>query len=1030
MSSAQIIDFTDQPKNSVQRQVIAAEQIGILSGFKRPVARRLGKTVYLILVNYPPESLFENKASFVDRSSGKSLEFHFSTHPQELDTTSHTIENKLGSLRRAGEKCAEFELTGSPERGFDIRFSEPLPSDFEMPRPVVMKQWRRIIKKGDWEEAFAQLAKPYNQQRSQVEQWGSGGLVTFSAEGGDHQREKVLSLVASKTDNPVLMIDSLGRAEWVNLAFRRLVEGNFQDKENVAAVDLLFPLDKECGECALFQKSLNGKKTFNLEFALQAVPNVVEDGNKIPDQPVWIELQVTPVLDEDEKTVRWIAIGTNVTERRKAELAMQAAKEVAESANKAKSDFLAMMSHEIRTPMNAIIGMTELALGTQLTIDQREYLTTANNSAQALLQILNDILDLSKVEAQRLELEQTDFNIADITRETLDTLGVLAQRKDLPLRCNFPLDIHQQLIGDPMRLRQILVNLVGNAIKFTSVGSVDVNVELLDQTVDSVTLHYCVKDTGIGIPEAKTSRIFEAFFQADPSVTRNFGGTGLGLAITSELLRLMGGRMWVESKLGKGSAFHFVLTLKKSKRTFVSLPSDAGQNLRGKRILVIDDNDSNRLAMQRWMDQWGVESQFEATGFDGQETLRESGGHFDLAIVDVVLPDMSGFDVVEDLTKPQSKVRTPILMFSSDDRTATVQRCRAMGIRSYLIKPVSPSTLHKSIQLALGTPQDLLLGQTLMTPGIGIQQIENPLNILVVDDHASNRKLIGEILRRRGHRYREAVDAATAMELIAKEAFQVVLMDVQMPEKDGLEATADIRALPDSNSTVPIIAVTAYVTEDDRKRCLDASMDDYLAKPVSIKDLLDKVERWGNTTRDQIAKPADGTSDDQRLIQDAPNWATQITQTILNAQQSNDPQADRDGQSARKEKSPMPDLSQSLTVGCASATDSHAHPFSLALERFGGDENLLRLQMSFFLTEAPELLQEIQKAIAESDGKSLHLAAHRLKGLVRTYDDDLAGELATKLENISGKQELKEAEPIFVLLAECVAGLVDRIDNY
>ena len=1023
MSDDLIFDFSDLPQNSIQRQVVATEQVGILCGLHRRVSRRLGKTVFLILSNYAPETLFENSIRFRQTNVGLAIKFHFATHPQDLLDGS-AIDKKLGSLRRTGEKCSEFVLNGSPEKGFEIQFSELLPAGFELPNETVRKQWAKIITKGDWEEAFCLLSKSYERNRTQMSQLRDGMTIRKAAlDGqGEEQTEAILSLVASKSDNPVLILNAQGKADWANHAFSKLTGQTINGSQSVAASELLFERSEDQKIQRRFNDSLAKGLSFTLEYAWE--PKRVEEVNDSQtDQklasPIWIEFQVTPVRDEDGTIVRWIAIGSNVTQRRQAELAMQAAKEIAESANKAKSDFLAMMSHEIRTPMNAIIGMTELTLGTQLTIDQRECLTTANNSAQALLQILNDILDLSKVEAQRLELEHMDFNVADVTRETLDTLGVLAQRKDLSLRCNFPLDIHQQLIGDPMRLRQILVNLVGNAIKFTSYGFVDVNVELLDQTNDEVTLHYEVRDTGVGIPENKTSRIFEAFFQADASVTRNFGGTGLGLAITSELVRLMGGRLWVESKLGKGSTFHFVLTFKKANRTFVSLPFDAGRNLKGKRILVIDDNSSNRLALSRWMTEWGIETQFSSTGRDGQKLLQEQHEQFDLAIVDVVLPDIDGFEVVEDFVKPDSKVRTPILMFSSDDRTATVERCRAIGLPSYLIKPVSPKTLHTSIQLALGTNRQTTAGQTLAIGGgiggsIGIEKTDKPLNVLIVDDHASNRKLVSEILKRRGHTWREAGDCSNALQLIGDEEFDVVLMDVQMPDRDGLEATRIIRALPNSNSALPIVALTAYVTEEDRQRCLEASMNDYLAKPVVIQDLLKKVERWGNTIRGESNGHSKVALDDQLLIKDAPAWATSITQKIIVAEDAN-----------------VTDSRSKLSSGSpSSGIETAQHPFPKALERFGGDDELLRMQMSFFINESPELIQNIQKAIHDSDGKALHLNAHRLKGLVRTYDDDEAAELATQLEEMGRGESLVEAESTYLQLASKVSDLMGRIEKY
>ena len=1007
-----IIDFTDIPNHTAQGQVNSTEQLAILCGLNRRTSRRLGKTVSIILANYAPESLIENSIAFKSTPAGHAIEFSFLSNPIEIAEAGQVATNRMGSLRRVGEKFADFELKGSPESGFEIRFSEPLPIGFEIPKARELKQWERIISTGDWGKAFTSVSKIHNRDRVRIQELRDGISIRSADLGaGKDQTDVILSLVASKADNPVLIFGEDGNAEWANRSFNDLTGIELVESEQNAAVDVLFGVENNESK-RRFVDSLDKGRSFNLEYSWISNSQQQAEGD-LAGSPVWIEFQVTPVRDETESIVRWIAIGANITRRRQAELAMQAAKEVAESANHAKSDFLAMMSHEIRTPMNAIIGMTELTLGTQLSIDQREYLTTANNSAQALLQILNDILDLSKVEAQRMELEQIDFNVADITRETLDTLSVLAQRKDLSLRCEFPLDIHQQLVGDPTRLRQILVNLVGNAIKFTSFGDVAVNVELLDETNDAVSLHYSVRDTGVGISAEKTSRIFEAFFQTDASVNRNFGGTGLGLAITSELIRLMGGRIWVESKLGKGSTFHFVLTFKKSPRTFVSLPKSVGDNLQGKRILVVDDNEANRLAIGRWMKMWGAECQFATTGREGAAVLADKSSDFDLAILDVVLPDVDGFEVARNVADTNGSPTTPIMMFSSDDRTSTISRCRELGIGCYLIKPVSPKTLYSSIQIALGANRSVnRSGMVSPQGGSLLEKAANSVNVLVVDDHASNRKLIGEILRRRGHRWHEANNGSHAVEMLKSADFDVVLMDVQMPGMDGLEATAEIRKLDTTMSAVPIVAVTAYVTDDDRNRCLDASMDDYLAKPISVDDLLEKVERWGNTTRDSIGDGEDNSWDDQMLIQDAPDWATRITNTIVVAEEGN---AESDSTSS--------DAS-------ADSAEQAQHPFALALARFGGDESLLHMQIGIFLQETPELMQNLHKAVHDSDAQDLHHHAHRLKGLVRTYDDDLAGELAAKLEDMGTREALDDAEATLVLLAERVDDLSVRLRRF
>ncbi len=869
-----IVDFADLPQNTVERQVNATEQLAVLCGLNRRTSRRLGKMVYLILSNHPLETLIENSIQFVSSEYGCSLGFQFSTHPMPLsEITVAGSKRNLKSLRRAGEKLEQFEIKGSPEDGFEIQFAQSLGMGFEIPGTREMKQWARVIARGNWEEAFERLSNIYASSRSKIQQLRDGISIRRDVlESDKGQTDVILSLVASKTDNSVVILDAQGNIEWVNRAFQKLTGFEVDEQASTLASEILFG-DQQDQDAARnrFTKALDEGRNFNIEYSWS--PHRDDGSDRPTAEPSWIEFQVTPVRDEDDRVVRWIAIGADVTRRRKAELAMQAARDVAESASKAKSEFLAMMSHEIRTPMNAIIGMTELVLGTRLSIDQREYLTTAQNSAQALLQILNDILDLSKVEADRLKIEQIDFDLSELTKETVITLNVLAAKKELKLRCDFASEIPTTLIGDPGRIRQILVNLVGNAIKFTSFGEVAIEAEMTDETHDRITIHFAVRDTGCGIAEEKISRIFEAFYQTDASVTKTFGGTGLGLAITSELVRLMGGRIWVESKLGKGSAFHFVITLSKSTRKLVD------------------------------------------------ETLAAS--------------------------------------------------------------PAQP----------------------MVNKIVALEKAGAVLDVLLVDDHASNRNLLFEIMRRRGHRSQLASSGQEAVELMVQSNFDVVLMDVQMPEQDGLQTTAQIRQLPGSKSLVPIVAVTAYVTEEDRTRCIDAGMDDYLSKPIQIGELLEKVERWGNTrradhpTRDKIER-----LDEQLQIQDAPQWATQLAQTIIGGE---NPESvlERDNDAATGE-------------------------FVEALTRLGGDVDLLKMQMGFFLQETPQLLKNIHSAIHHLDQKTLHHNAHRLKDLVRSYDDDLATELAMKLEDIGRSGDFVEAESTFSLLEGCVAQLGLRIEAF
>ncbi len=1015
MKQIPIFDFTDLPQNSVSRQVTAVEQLGILCGLNRRTSRRLAKTVFLILSNYPLESFVENSISFIQAESGWAIQFLFSTDsisPNQLPAMKGFL-----NLRRAGERLEEFEIRGSPEECLEIHFSQSLAVGFEIPKSRELKQWARIISSGDWEEAFSQLNRIYLASRSKVQQLRDGISIQREVlESDKGQADAILSLVASKTDNPVIILDKTGSIEWVNVAFHQLTGVDAQQDIKANIADVLFSHASDQSVRTSFEQSLTGENSFLFEYCWRCETKTESEPEK---QVAWIEFQATPIRDENDFVVRWIAIGSNVTQRRQAELAMKAARDLAESASKAKSEFLAMMSHEIRTPMNAILGMTELTLGSDLTIEQREYLTTANNSAQALLEILNDILDLSKVEANRLELEQTDFNLADLVRETLDTMAFLAQKKDLPLDCLFPVTIPQQLVGDPVRFRQVLVNLVGNSIKFTASGEIVVETELTDETEERVTLHFRVRDTGIGITEDKISRIFEAFYQADATVTPDYGGTGLGLSITSELVRLMGGRIWVESVTGKGSTFHFVISFPKSKRSaLASVPIAVGPAISTVVIVSSEYPASGPLAV--WCQELGIATVTFASVAEFSTWVGNQVGLAGVvAILDTDSPGDEVFQIAERLR--QEHGIHSIITFAAGDRVKSIRLCRKHAIENYLVKPVSPKSLTASLNFVLGrsTADPRLANPNAKLDGSKIGLTDHQLNILVVDDHPSNRVLVGEILKRRGHAWKQAANGMEAIDQIKVNDFDVVLMDVQMPDHDGLQTTALIRKLPGRKALIPIIATTAYVTEDDRQRCLDASMDDYLAKPIDLIKLIEKAERWGNTQRNDATRidTIDGLGN-QLLIQDVPDWATGIAQTVLVAHENSDPGELNENDARHRNSKESPN------------NEAHTHGFEPALARFAGDRELLKMQMGFFLKETPELLSSIERAIADGDAKLLHTCSHRLKGLIRTFDDELGAELATKLEDMGRDSSIEDAPSVLSLLASCVNALKVSIEGY
>ena len=782
------------------------------------------------------------------------------------------------------------------------------------------------------------------------------------AEDALRKSDERFQLVARATNDAVWDWDIETDALWWNEGFKTLFSYRDEDIEPGVEswLNRLHPEDSE-RVLASVQAILNGSETYwSGEYRFRRADGAY----------AYIFDRGYVIRDARRKAVRMVGAMLDLTERKRAEEEWRKAKEAAEAASTAKSQFLANMSHEIRTPMNGIIGMTELTLETELNAEQRGLLATVRESAGTLLHLINDILDFSKIEAGKLQLEPMPFLLRACLEDAVPALALRAHEKGLELACHFPPDLPDALIGDPNRLRQIVINLMGNAIKFTERGEVVLRVDPQRVSAEEVLLHFSVTDTGIGIPKDKQRLIFEAFTQADNSTTRTYGGTGLGLAISAQLVELMGGEIWVESEPGRGSVFHFTARFLRQ-QDLSALPALDRATLHQLPVLVVDDNATNRRILQEFVACWGMKPSVAASGPDALEEMQRhaAGGEpFQVVLLDALMPEMDGFAVVARLRANPSLAGAVIMMLSSAGQLEDAARCRALGVSLYLTKPVKQSDLLDAILTALGTAPVTVRPRPALPEAA--RRAPHPLRLLLAEDNPVNQRLAVRLLEKWGHQVVVAANGRKAVAAWGKEAFDAILMDVQMPEMGGFEATAAIRAgEPGTGRHTPIIAMTAHAMTGDRERCLKAGMDDYVTKPIDQKRLFAVLEKM-------VPAPAS------------------ISPLMLPAESAD---------SANVNEFAAPD-----SAGATPAPDFVFDP-SVVLNRVDGDRELLREVVMLFFEDTPKLLTEMRAAIDRGDARALERAAHTLKGSISNFGVPSAVAPALRLEQMARAGELAPA---------------------
>ena len=834
------------------------------------------------------------------------------------------------------------------------------------------------------------------------------------AEQGLARERDLLKTIIDNVPDLIYVKDRAGRFVTANAALLRLLKLD-HPSELVGKNDYDFsPPELACNYVADDQIVMRTR---------EALLDREESHKAKSGDDIWLLTTKVPLIDEKGSVNGVVGIGHDITARKRAEHEILNAKEVADRANRAKSDFLANMSHEIRTPMNAIIGMTELVLDTDLDDYQRKYLSMVEESGEALLGVINDVLDFSKIEAGKLELEERVFDLRESLGDTLSSFALRAHGKNLELAFRVDPHVPRFVVGDAGRLRQVMNNLIGNAVKFTHAGEVLVHVSDLPATQGEVRLEISVRDTGIGIPEEKHNAIFGEFEQADTSTTRRYGGTGLGLSISSRLVKLMGGEIQVSSELNQGSNFHFQLSLKRAPDGVEQQQERGVVVVGGTRVLVVDDNETNLMILDEMLSNWGMVPFLANSAEMALKELQSADAReepISLVVTDVNMPVMNGYEFVGEIRRQHGFSETQVVVLTSGGRDGDQELRNELGIVERLMKPVKQSDLFDSIVRCLGvaTPEDFLPDSDAVSgPDLG------ELKILIAEDNVINQRLAVGVLEKHGHHVTTVKDGREAVAISLQQKFDVLLMDIQMPIMDGIDATRAIRTRESKTGRhLPIIAMTAHAMKGDREKCLSVGMDEYVAKPIRVGVVLEKLSAvlgLGN-----VAGGADEVANGQET--ESPTWRER-------AAMKGEPVTENGTAGKADQETQKQETTAASSAGMAPVESSDAGEaisWIQARQAVGGDEKLLRDLLGVYLGESNSLLESVRRAIQKNERDEIIRAVHTYKGASLSVGAIQAHQLAREIEDSLVAGNVRDLDQVYERLRHASDQVVADAEAY